>query len=179
MAEVENSNFIKGHNLSLKQIRLDIYRLLCYFEASKSIAEQASKNNELNSKGLASEFMEDEISRILLECAIILRIMDDESEADIDEKDSFYCGELLSNNKVKNLSLREACNKIIHGTKINYDIEKINKYEYLVPKVYIYGYRGQEEWKATIDIRKFVDYGTRLLITRTLNEYMELKSTYS
>ena len=179
MAEVENSNFIKGHNLSLKQIRLDIYRLLCHFEASKSIAEQSNKNNELNLKGLVFEFMEDEISRILLECAIVLRIMDDESEADIEEKNPFSCGKLLFDNKVKDLSLREACNKIIHGTKINYDIEEINKYEYLLPKVYIYGYLRKEEWKVTIDIRRFVDYGTRLLTTRTLNEYMELESLYS
>ncbi|ETJ85037.1 hypothetical protein D041_4880 [Vibrio parahaemolyticus EKP-008] len=81
--------------------------------------------------------MEDEVSRTLLQSAIILRILDDESEADKDEKNPFYCGELSSKNGVQKLSLREACNKIIHGQKINFDIEELGgclSCIYMVPK---------------------------------------------
>ena len=152
---------------------------MSYFEASKPIAILSSENVDFYAKGLFYEFMKDEISRILLECAIVLRVLDDESEAEKEEKDPFVCGKIESNGKITELPLREACNKIIHGIKINFDIEEIRGCQYLLPKVFIYGSYRNTEWKASINIRKFVDYGTRVLTTRTINEYMELESIYS
>jgi hypothetical protein len=178
MAEIENENFNKGHNLDLKQVRLDIYRLLCYFEASKPIATLSDTNSDFLMQGLFDEFMSDEVSRILLECAIVLRMIDDESESDIEEKDPFNCGELEFDTEITKLSLREACNKIIHGLKINFDMEMIGEFQYISSKVYIYGYHRKKEWRASIDIIKFINYGTRLLTTRTMSEYMELEHIY-
>ena len=179
MAEVENPNFLKGHNLDLKQIRLDVYRLACYFEASRSFAEQSLANDsELFINRLPLEFMEDEVSRTLLQSAIILRILDDESEADKDEKNPFYCGTLSSKNGRQKLSLREACNKIIHGQKINFDIEELDCYKFLKPVVYLYGSQGKNGWRAELNIREFVDHGARLLTARTLSEYIEWQEKY-
>ncbi|MEB8431875.1 hypothetical protein OO007_06515 [Cocleimonas sp. KMM 6892] len=179
MAEIENPNFLKGHNLNLKQIRLDIYRLACYFEANKSFANQnVESNQDLCINRLPREFLEDEVSRILLQSAIIIRILDDESEADKEEKNPFYCGELLFKNSTQQLSLREACNKIVHGQQINFDIEELNGHSYLKPIVYLYGYQGKNDWKATLQIQQFVDHGARLLTARTLNEFLEWEGKY-
>ena len=185
MAEAENNYFIKGHNLDLKYIRLDLYRLLCYFESSKQISLLKESDDYFFAKKLSHEFMYDEISRILLSCAGIIRIIDDESEEDddefeedLEEKNPFFCGTLEYKKKNYLLSLRDACNKIIHAQKINFDIEQIGENKYFLPKVFMYGYRQKEEWKATIDIPKFVDHCTRLLTTRTMTEFSDTEHIY-
>ncbi|MBQ0761397.1 hypothetical protein [Marinobacter psychrophilus] len=60
------------------------------------------------------------------------------------------------------LTLREACNKIIHATRVNYDVEPVDRFEsigrkpgHLNPWVYLYGAKGNKDWKATLDITAF------------------------
>jgi hypothetical protein len=59
--------------------------------------------------------------------------------------------------QAKDLTLREACNKIIHVKEIKYEIIDGN-YEwnrYLKPTIYLYGKRQENRWRATIDIIDF------------------------
>ena len=188
MAEKQNPNFLKGHKFDLKQARLDLYRLACYFEASRPLAElgQAEGSpNECFIDSLPREFFEDEVSRILLQTAIVLRIVDDESEADREERNPFICGELEQNGDTGSLPLREACNKIIHARKINFDTDTLplgssegERNYFLNPYVYLYGSQGNKHWKAIIRVRDFLSHGSRLLRARTLSEFIEWEKQY-
>ncbi len=181
MAETENPRFNKNHTIDLKQIRLDVYRLFCYFESAKVIAELKSTQDNFHIESLPIEFFADETGRILLQTAIILRMLDDESEADPEEKDPCYTGILEQKEESKELSLREACNKIIHARKINFDQEELNvngkTYEYYTPYVYLYGHQ-KNEWKATIDLRVFLNNASTFLRARSLSESIEWYKKY-
>lgn len=183
MVEKQNPNFLKGHKFDLKQVRLDLYRLICYFEASRPLAELGAAqraSGECFIDSLPREFFEDEVSRILLQSAIVLRILDGESEAEPEERDLFICGELKQNSDTSELSLREACNKIIHAQKINFDesnlpLESSEKegQPFLNPHVYLYGSQGKKHWRASIRMRDFLSHGARLLRARTLTDFIE------
>jgi len=182
MPETENPRFNKNHTIDLKQIRLDVFRLVCYFESSRSIAKQEVTQDECYIESLPREFFTDEVSRILLQTAIILRMLDDESEAEIEERSPFYCGTLEQNKKDQKLSLREACNKIIHTRKINFDQEELTKNErsalFYTPKVYLYGKQGKNDWKANLDLHDFLNHASRLLRARSLSEFIEWEEKY-
>lgn len=188
MAEQANPNFIRNHTVDLKQVRLDVYRLAGYLEASYPIAlmrDRASDEHEFFVETLEREFFCDEVSRILLQSAIILRMLDDESEADLEERNPFHCGTLEHGEKEENLSLREACNKIIHTRQINFDSELVDaaksgnaNIRYYRPYVYLYGRKRKKEWKATIELHRFLNHAARLLRARSLAEFMEWESKY-
>lgn len=177
MTEADNPNFNKNHSLDLKPIRLDVYRLACHFEASSLLSNELdglSSDEQTALFDLEREFFWDEASRILLQSAMILRMLDDESEAEMAEKTPFYCGTLEKQSNTQKLSLREACNKIIHGRKINFDIQATDaKHDSFGPFVYLYGAKGKVEWKATISIRKYLAFAACLLRVSSLAEFLE------
>ncbi len=180
MAEIENPHFLKGHKFDLKQVRLDLYRLVCYFEASRSIAAQHTHDAEnSNLQALPREFIEDEVGRILLQTAIVLRILDDESPADREEKNPFYCGTLRIGEASEKLPLREACNKIIHAQRVNFDIETLEGVEFVAPFLHFYGTKGKAEWKASIEMREFMNYSAELLRARSLAEHIEWSQKFA
>lgn len=178
MAEKDNPQFNKNHALNLKSIRLDVYRLACHFESSAALSDAFTFKYLA---GLQREFLLEETSRILLQCSTILRMLDDESEADREERDPFFCGILESQTGVVKLSLREACNKIIHARQINFDEEPESESgsSYFKPQVYLYGTQSNSHWKATVDLREYLEHAGRLLVTRSLSEFLDWKERYS
>ena len=62
------------------------------------------------------------------------------------------------------LNFREACNKLVHCVSINfhYMSEKPRRGMALIPLVHLYGTKGQEDWKATIEINKFIEVASQL-----------------
>jgi hypothetical protein len=94
----------------------------------------------------------------LLTLSITARVIDDR-ENRIFKDISSPCGTLqenLENVVVMQLTLREACNKIIHAKKIRFDIEGSEMLAHLNPFIYIYGDSPNgRSWKATLDIIKF------------------------
>lgn len=72
------------------------------------------------------------------------------------------------------LSLREACNKIIHAREINFDqLPNEGQEDCFGPFVDLYGMRGHSAWKATLHIRQYLAYASRLLRARSLAEFIE------
>ena len=56
------------------------------------------------------------------------------------------------------LSIREACNKIIHAQSLQFVYGKTkDKMSYLKPRIHFTGEKNEKDWKATIDILKFVE----------------------
>ena len=151
--------FRSSYVIDGNSITLELYRLLSIFYSSKKFA---SINNILHNDPVAYllEFQEPEITRILTSSAISARIVDDRDEKYLNDHDTI-CGDLISNlNNPKSfipLSLREACNKIIHATKIHYDVLELETgLRYLNPTIYYYGKFKGKDWKAILNIEKYV-----------------------
>lgn len=163
MAEVEipeNYPHREGHLPDMQTVFLDLYRLLSIFLASRNFAELR------NEHGLdpISELQEpefDEITRILISSAVIARIIDDRDDHFLSKNDTecaWLIEDLTDEDTKIDLSLRDACNKIIHASKIRTDLEEENHKSYFNPIIYFYGKRGNKEWKACLDI---IDYAKK------------------
>lgn len=151
----------KGHNPNVGNIHLDLFRLLTIFLSQKEMAnlrtgEWGDAFSEL------AEFEWDEVTRILLNAAVTARIIDDRDGSYLSKYPS-VCGEFIpdlnDSNSTEELNLREACNKIIHAKEVHSDIEGDGQVpgNYMNPLIYFYGTQGIKEWKATLDIIKFVE----------------------
>ncbi len=159
MAEnVLADRYKSGHLPNLELIILDLHRLITIFLASPHLAELRT---DLADDPIAwlQQNEEDEITCILINSAIIARIIDDRDAGILDKVDT-NCGKLTENlaipNKILSLNLREACNKIIHAKKINYDTSEINNRKYKNPILHFYGYKNGVEWKASLNVLEYV-----------------------
>ncbi|MBN1185359.1 MAG: hypothetical protein JXB49_23950 [Bacteroidales bacterium] len=147
-------------------VQLDLYRLLCCFGAS-SIIERISRkySNTLINSFLRIEYEKSEISRIIINLAIIARNELDNGNGLRTNNPNFgqdKVGILYKAGKTRklDLSFREACNKIIHCEYINWDMKKpvsIAEYDGLNPIIYLYGSLNEARWKAVLKIYDFVN----------------------
>lgn len=116
---------------------------------------------------LREQFQETEIGRILLTIAVTVRNTMDQnpsrSEYRLQGVDN-NVGTLFNKSKESTLTFRESCNKLIHCLSINfhYKARKPRRGMALTPLVHLYGTKGTAEWKATIDINRFIDVATSL-----------------
>tara|TARA_R110001583_G_scaffold179523_1_gene336349 strand:+ start:1926 stop:2369 length:444 start_codon:yes stop_codon:yes gene_type:complete len=110
--------------LDREAIKLNAYRLICHFYANKEIARHTDPDtrNDAIAK-LEDNYFFREISRLLLEVAISLRVLDDQMKKQ-DEKSeirSSYDAAMMGVNDRYDcmmfdiMNLREVCNKIIHA----------------------------------------------------------------
>jgi len=140
MAEVEIPEGYphrEGHLMNMDTVFLDLYRLLAIFLSSKSFAALRSEDyldpiSELQDP----EF--DEITRILVSTAVIARIIDDRDNQYLSQNNT-ECGWLIEDltqpeTKIP-LTLREACNKIIHASRIRTDLDRENGQAFFNPFV--------------------------------------------
>jgi hypothetical protein len=165
MAEYKNpqeGHFIEGHFPNTGQAVLELHRLLSIFLSSKSMAALRTNypGEGFDPIYKIQEVEEDEITRLLLTLAVTARVIDDRQERIFQRADS-NCGQLELTNRdngdqtVEILNLREACNKIIHATKVRFDVEEDAGQAYFNPYIYIYGKQNKKNWKATLNIIDF------------------------
>ena len=118
------------YELDAEQIKLNAYRLGCLFFANKEIARRSDPDAPSAVAKLEQHFFKREMSHLLLQIAISLRVMDDQMRA-LPEKDAkrsvYFCRRDEINNKFQcmmfdELPLREVCNKIIHALTVEPDI---------------------------------------------------------
>ena len=119
--------------LDRESIKLNAYRLICHFYANKEIA----RHTDPDTRDDAIAKLEDnhffrEISRLLLEVAISLRVLDDQMKK-MDEKSeirSSYDAAMKEVNRRYNcmmfdeMNIREVCNKIIHADVVEPHIQE-------------------------------------------------------
>lgn len=153
-----------GYNFEVEEIRLELYRLLNQFLAEEKLA--ACKDGDewlFHAVDIVGHFFDVETQRILIQAAVVARIKDDNEEESRLKLGEFEttCGTLIENldepEEVK-LSLREACNKIIHALRFHYDVESQAGVNIINPVVYLYGKKGRKEWKASLNIIDFVKH---------------------
>lgn len=142
------------------RVQLLSYRLLSLFFASEKLHIACSGECNSGADYFASNFEKVEIEHTLLNIATLFRTADTNA---INGR-TFYdrwnpvVGELVVDSKDNyQMTLREACNKIIHSKEIKYEIQE-GEYEwnrFLQPTIYLYGEHNKIGWRAIIDIQLF------------------------
>ena len=157
-----------GFHFDPAPFALDLYRLLCMFLADQQVVNldthPFSETSELRGECLSGEVM-----RILTSTSVALRIAFDQYKEFDDLKTD--CGKLYPNwpkekRKRVVLTLREACNKIIHVKRFHHDIvdphpgrNPDQEGAYLRPYLYLYGKKNKQDWRAELSIINFVKWG--------------------
>jgi hypothetical protein len=160
------------------QIEKDLYHLLCCFLASPQLSELAIKDYEHRAnEGIhvfnmfSNAFEKQNIQELLISIAVRLRMIDDSlninNEKLIDGETNDVGTLRKGTGKTEGvLTIREACNKIIHAALIEYSSDIIEvrgkKNSYLKAEVFLYDKVDKSGWKAKIDIIKFVKVGTHV-----------------
>jgi len=171
MAEEKLPDYLKrlGHVFDPSPFALDLYRLVCLVLADKSVAKLGHEYFQLDQ--IKTEFVRPEVTRILISTAVALRVRFDEIIRDRvlrQELNSAHCGKLYPKwpgRKTEPLTLREACNKIIHAKQIRFDTvipdARHNPDEAGVyisrPYLYLYGTKDGVPWRAVLSIIEFAE----------------------
>jgi hypothetical protein len=119
-------NLPNTYTLDTETIRLNAYRLLCLFYANKEIARLSDPDDRNDGASeLERTFFSREMTHLLLNIAIGLRVLDDQMRTltMADEQRQAYDRSLKNVNRhsctvFDYLPLREACNKIIHANVV-------------------------------------------------------------
>ena len=168
MEEIDTSTApVKGHfRLGWDGIRRDIYRLFTHFHGSRALAEVSNMDTGIYYSNLQQRFEELEIQDLLLRLAVRIRILEDAYRETWQEQWSKPVGCLFSDStKAQHaaLSLREACNKVIHARYVNFCrtgvAEESEVIFPLLPMVVLYGTRIRSPafWKCELQINEFLD----------------------
>jgi len=126
-------------------------------------------------RSLWSEHLEAEVLHRLASSASILRARDDFLLDQFEQRGDYEgygeklrgarCGELqpdIESPKTELLTLREACNKIMHATEIHFDVEGQDPAtSFINPIIYLYGTNRGKKWRAVLDLVNYVEIGTR------------------
>jgi hypothetical protein len=171
-----------GPSFDAAPFALDLYRLVCIVLADKSIGKLVGPDylNTTPIQELQDRYRGGELIRILISSAVALRILFDQRPRDpiskrmvsrFDSVSKRECGQLWSRwpkdkRKPEPLTLREACNKIIHAEDIKDDImvpdlamnpDLIGTY--IRPFLDLYGTKNGQKWRAKLSIIEFAQHG--------------------
>jgi hypothetical protein len=159
----------QGHAIERGSFILDLYRLICMVSASRDVARRGLAAPAIAM--MQGGFFKSEVTRILISCAAGLRIQFDQHPQRSTVEQGSDCGRLFPSwvtdpKKVEVLSLREACNKIIHATDIRFDVvipnAAINPDEegaYYQARLYLSGSKGRNDWRAELSLIDFARWG--------------------
>jgi hypothetical protein len=170
MPEFEQPEWMRkaapGGMLNTSVIRQELFFLATIFLASKPVSQFADRvpGEGKHMVELWNELAEHEITLRLASTASFLRARDDLwiTEAPDHELRKAPCGTLrrdMESDNVVDLTMREACNKIIHASRYNFDVNGDDPYQYLEPIVYLYGTYGGKNWRAEVDVLRYVETG--------------------
>jgi hypothetical protein len=164
---LRKSPWNEGLGISGEFLDHQIYLLGCMVHASAAF-EKLGKHPLLD---LRQQFQETEIGRLLLTVAVAVRNAMDQNPSRAEywlqgvDDNVGTLKTLGSKEKTESvLGFREACNKLVHCLSINfhYASKKPRRGMALAPLVHLYGTKGKEEWKATIDVNKFIGVASQL-----------------
>lgn len=143
----------RGYVVDYKYIYKDLFYLLSIFLADERISKEIKGPDDPLLKILSTE---EDITSILIRSAAIARIIINQKKIKINEKNSVV-GNLEQHGKIGVLSLREACNKIIHADNVLFEVVEIKKGLFArEPGIMLVGKKNGEKWEAEIDILEFI-----------------------
>jgi hypothetical protein len=158
--DLRQSPWNEGLGLSSEYLNQQLYLLGCMVHAS-AVLDSLPDHALLN---LRTQFQEIQIGQVLLGVAVAIRNAMDQNPARaqywLDGIDA-NVGTLYPTAQEStqlSLTVREACNKIIHCDSINfhYVADQPRRGLALEPKVHLYGTHNGKDWKATIDVDRFI-----------------------
>ena len=173
--EVNEINFPANDGntrLSGQLLRLDLYRLISYFQASEMLTVLSTGEEFCPWQALRDEFEGPEIIRILLQTAVSIRFIarvngdDDtrfEDRAEREEVGIFF--KAVGKSETFPLTLRDACDKIIQAESIVLDSTgNADPYrEFLKPRVLCFEQLAATSgWKAEVNIVQFVEVASSI-----------------
>lgn len=153
-------------------LALNIYRLYCYFCASQSLeSESRVDGGGYQLLSLKLKFEANEIKHLLVSIAAQLRNGRDTAQV-VDQRATEQLGLRLTGtlyepiaNPPTPLRFHEACNKILHATKVAFVTTETSPSEswinyYLEPQLHLSGSkergRRRYEWKAVLEVYPFL-----------------------
>jgi hypothetical protein len=168
MKEIDTSSApVKGHlRLGWDDLRRDIYRLFTHFHGSGALADVSNTDTGIYYANLQQRFEELEIQDLLLRLAVRIRILEDAYRETWQEPWSKSVGRLFNHSTKPEhtaLSVREACNKVIHARYVNFcrtGVAEENEVIFpLLPTVVLYGtlIRSPIFWKCELQVNDFLD----------------------
>ncbi len=150
-----------GLRIDPERVRLLSFRLLTVFLASEGL--NRLRDGEYDSgPDILSQYERPEIEHLLLQIAILCRTADDNAASGrtLGGRHNPTVGRLYADASKADsteLCLREACNKIIHQRRVNYEVvEGEDSWNsHLEPTLYVYGKHNGKEWKAVLEVKEF------------------------
>lgn len=157
----EDHSVNKGIRVDPSRVQLLSFRLLTIFLASENLHNLCNGEYDSGPDILANEFEKVEIEHLMLQIAALFRSADTSAQEELTFNPRWNptVGELEEpiGGQPKELSLREACNKIIHVREIKYEVV-CGEYEwnrFLKPVIYLYGQKQEINWRAILDVKVF------------------------
>jgi hypothetical protein len=162
--DLRQSPWNEGLGISSEYLDHQLYLLGCMVYASPVF--DSLEGHAL--VDLRKQFQEHQIGQALLGVVIAIRNAMDQnpSRADywLDGMDTSVGTLNPTDPSSKPLTIREACNKVIHCGSINfhYVSDQPRRGFALKPMVHLYGTQGNKDWKATLDIDRFIHVAAQL-----------------
>ena len=152
-----------GYPIATEALDLEVYVLAALFAASPELAALESENQGLS--WTRRTFEASEISRRLISLAVMLRSMLDASLRGCDGVVGHLLPDAAVPSRTEVLTLREACNKVIHARQIDLSPGKWEESE--APPVsgivVLKGTHRGQEWLAELDAMAFLNEATKKL----------------
>lgn len=151
-------------------IETAIFKLLSCVWADKEYQKLSAKKMYTGIEKTFDELTINHILKYLIEVATLYRLQEYQRLNDPKYKKKYKPNEKVvgilhqpEGSKGVPLNMLEACHKIIHAEKVNYDLRKLPKIDrqYIYPKFYIYGKKYNKKWKAVLDLIEFCEWAHR------------------
>lgn len=164
--DLRQSPWNEGLGISSEYLDHQLYLLGCMVHASP-VFDSLEDHALLK---LRTRFQESQIGQALLGVAVAIRNAMDQNPSRANywlDGIEASVGTLYPSEKSSEqvtLTIREACNKVIHCISINfhYVSDEPRRGLALEPQVHLYGTHGSKDWKATIDIDRFIQVASQL-----------------
>jgi hypothetical protein len=153
-----------NYPITAEALDLEIYHLSCFFAASRELIDLSKTYGSL--KSLINTFELAEVSKKIISIAVTLRSSLDciAPKSKLKEVSKNKTGILVKDIKEgieQTLEFREACNKIIHATDIEF-FNNSNPDNGLEWSLSLFGNYQGKQWKASLDVLKFIDNAHKL-----------------
>lgn len=151
-----------AYPIAAESIDLEIYTLSALIYGSEKLLEI-----EKDFRGIAwlrSTFEASEISRRIISLAVLLRSHLDNAGIQSESIVGLVFPDEEKPNQIEPLSLREACNKIIHATEVDLYNEtdfSLEESGALSQQIRLYGSFQGRKWMAEVEIGRFLNAATK------------------
>jgi hypothetical protein len=151
-----------GYPIAAEALDLELYQLACTFAASQELTRLFVGHPSL--RYLVSVFQQSEAARRLVSVAAMLRNCLDTDSAMNRRHSNQDVGTLTTGAPAgvgSPLGFREACNKLLHAESIELSACGDDSLA-LSYQVVIEGSRGEQDWRAVLDVLRFIEVASQV-----------------